>query len=87
MRVLCEFRTNRTGYIDLFILKNMGAAIIDFRVCPPFVKCKNLMFSGNLYIYFFNFRQHINLITPFFLMIEKQQKKKKEKKCMQFFIK
>ena len=32
--------------IDLFILKNMGAAIIDFRVCPPLVKCKNLMFSG-----------------------------------------
>jgi hypothetical protein len=24
--------------IDLFILKNMGAAIIDFRVCPPLVK-------------------------------------------------
>jgi hypothetical protein len=34
------------GSIDLFILKNMGAAIIDFRVCPPLVKCKNLMFSG-----------------------------------------
>jgi hypothetical protein len=33
-------------YIDLFILKNMGAAIIDFRVCPPLVKCQNLMFSG-----------------------------------------
>ena len=32
--------------IDLFILKNMGAAIIDFRVCPPLVKCKNRMFSG-----------------------------------------
>ena len=32
--------------INLFILKNMGAAIIDFRVCPPLVKCKNLMFSG-----------------------------------------
>jgi hypothetical protein len=32
--------------VDLFILKNMGAAIIDFRVCPPLVKCKNLMFSG-----------------------------------------
>jgi hypothetical protein len=31
--------------IDLFILKNIGAAIIDFRVCPPLVKCKNLMFS------------------------------------------
>ena len=30
--------------IDLFILKNMG--IIDFRVCLPLVKCKNLMFSG-----------------------------------------
>jgi hypothetical protein len=24
----------------------MGEAIIDFRVCPPLVKCKNLMFSG-----------------------------------------
>ena len=33
-------------HIDLFILKNMGAAIIDFRVCPPLVKCQNLMFSG-----------------------------------------
>jgi hypothetical protein len=32
--------------IDFFILKNMGAVIIDFRVCPPLVKCKNLMFSG-----------------------------------------
>jgi hypothetical protein len=32
--------------IDLFILKNMGAAIIDFRVCPPLVKCQNIMFSG-----------------------------------------
>ena len=31
---------------DLFILKNIGAAIIDFRVCPPLVKCKNLMFLG-----------------------------------------
>jgi hypothetical protein len=32
--------------IDLFILKNMGTAIIDFRVCPPLVKCQNIMFSG-----------------------------------------
>ena len=32
--------------IDVFIHKNMGAAIIDFRVCPPLVKCQNLMFSG-----------------------------------------
>ena len=32
--------------IDLFILKNMGAAIIDFRVCPPLVTCQNLLFSG-----------------------------------------
>ena len=24
----------------------MGAAIIDFRVCPPLVKCQNLFFSG-----------------------------------------
>ena len=31
---------------DLFILKNMGAAIIDFRVCTPLVKCQNIMFSG-----------------------------------------
>ena len=31
---------------DLFILKNMGAAIIDFRVCSPLVKCQNLLFSG-----------------------------------------
>ena len=31
--------------IDLFIFQNMGAAIIDFRVCPPFVKCQNIMFS------------------------------------------
>ena len=35
-----------THSIDLFILKNMGAVIIDFRVCPPLVKCQNLMFSG-----------------------------------------
>ena len=32
--------------IDLFILKNMGAAIFDFRVWPPLVKCQNIMFSG-----------------------------------------
>ena len=31
--------------IDLLILKNMGVAIIDFRVCPPLVKCQNIMFS------------------------------------------
>jgi hypothetical protein len=30
----------------LVIRKNMGAAIIDFRVCPPLVKCQNIMFSG-----------------------------------------
>jgi hypothetical protein len=24
----------------------MGTTIIDFRVCPPLVKCKNLMFLG-----------------------------------------
>ena len=24
----------------------MGAAIIDFRVCPPLVRCQNIMFSG-----------------------------------------
>ena len=35
-----------TAYIDLFILKNMGATIIDFRVCSPLVKCKNFIFSG-----------------------------------------
>ena len=40
--------------IDLFILKNMGAAIIDFRVCPPLVKCKNLMFSGFIDMYGFS---------------------------------
>ena len=34
------------GSIYLFILKKMGVAIIDFQVCPPLVKCKNLMFSG-----------------------------------------
>ena len=33
-------------HIDLFILKNMGAAIINFRVCPPLEKCQNLLFSG-----------------------------------------
>jgi hypothetical protein len=33
-------------FLDLFILKNMGAAIIDFRVWPPLVKCQNIMFSG-----------------------------------------
>jgi hypothetical protein len=34
-------------HIDLFILKNMGAAaIIDFRVCPPLVKCQHFMFLG-----------------------------------------
>jgi hypothetical protein len=27
----------------LFILKNIGAAIIDFRVCPPLVKCKGFI--------------------------------------------
>ena len=32
--------------LDLFILKNIGAAIIDFRVCPPLAKCKNLIFPG-----------------------------------------
>ena len=32
--------------MHLFILKNMGAAIIDFRVSPLLVKCQNLMFSG-----------------------------------------
>jgi hypothetical protein len=33
-------------YKTFLFLKNMCAAIIDFRVCPPLVKCKNLMFSG-----------------------------------------
>ena len=32
--------------IDFFIRKNMGAAIIDFRVCLPLVKFQNIMFSG-----------------------------------------
>ena len=37
--VLHLYRESRSDVnIDLFILKNMGAAIIDFRVCPPFVK-------------------------------------------------
>jgi hypothetical protein len=35
----------QVGFILIF-LKNMGAAIIDFRVCPPLAKCKNLMFLG-----------------------------------------
>jgi hypothetical protein len=43
--------------IDLFILKNMGAAIIDFRVCPPLVKCQNIMFSGYFII---KLRKHIS---------------------------
>ena len=40
------WRHSPSYYIDLFIFKNMGAAIIDFRVCPPLVKCQNIMFSG-----------------------------------------
>jgi hypothetical protein len=35
--------------VKIFIIcseLNMGVAIIDFRVCPPLVKCQNLMFSG-----------------------------------------
>jgi hypothetical protein len=39
-------KKNTYQVIYLFILKNMDAAIIDFRVCPPLVKCQNLMFSG-----------------------------------------
>jgi hypothetical protein len=41
-----KYKKQEDASIDLFILKNMGAAIIDFRVCPPLVKCQNIMFSG-----------------------------------------
>ena len=41
-----SFLANNLRFIDLSILKNMGATIIDFRVCPPLVKCQNIMFSG-----------------------------------------
>ena len=34
------------GWYRPFYSKNMGAAIIDFRMCPPLVKCQNLLFSG-----------------------------------------
>jgi hypothetical protein len=34
------------GWYRPFYSKNMGAAIIDFRVCSPLVKCQNLLFSG-----------------------------------------
>ena len=45
--LLCQLRQLACRhYIYPFILKNMGAAIIDFRVCPPLVKCQNRMFSG-----------------------------------------
>ena len=37
---------NDTGSWEPLVLKNMGAAIIDFRVSPPLVKCQNIMFSG-----------------------------------------
>jgi hypothetical protein len=83
--------------IDIFILKNMGAAIFDFRVWPPLVKCQNIMFSGfidtlmygfsSTGVLLFNFIQNVNLITPFFLCLKSNKKTKKEKKCMQFFIK
>ena len=33
----------------------MGAAIIDFRMCPPLVKCKNLMFSGFIHAPMYGF--------------------------------
>ena len=57
--------------IDLFILKNMGAAIINFRVCPPLVKCQNLMFSGFIDMLMYGFSStgvtiycYFGLITP-----------------------
>ena len=45
MAFICEVGV-ALSCMDLFILKNMDAAIIDFRVCPPLVKCQNIMFSG-----------------------------------------
>ena len=44
--MISGFNVGTSVSIDLFILKNMGAAIIDFRVCSPLVKCQNIMFSG-----------------------------------------
>ena len=41
-----ESRSDVNTDIDLFILKNMGAAIIDFRVCPPLVKCQKSYVLG-----------------------------------------
>jgi hypothetical protein len=64
----------------------MGAAIIDFRVCPPLVKCQNIMFSGfiDTLMYGFSstgvtiyFIQNINLITPFFLCLKSNKIGKK----------
>jgi hypothetical protein len=52
------------GSIYLFILKKMGVAIIDFRVCPPLVKWKLLC-------------QNEQKFGGKHLMLEKQQKRKK----------
>jgi hypothetical protein len=79
-----ECPENWLEIIDLFILKNMGAAIIDVRVCPPLVKCQNIMFSGfiDTLMYGFNFIQNINLITLFSYAWKETKKKKK---CMKFY--
>jgi hypothetical protein len=60
--------------LELFTLKNMGAAIIDFRVCPPLVKCQNLMFSGFIDTLMYGFSStgvtiycYFGLITPKYL--------------------
>jgi hypothetical protein len=65
-------------------LKNMGAAIIDFRVCPPLVKCQNLMFSGFIDTLMYGFSSTGVTIYCYFEATKKKQKK--EKKCMQFFL-
>jgi hypothetical protein len=75
-------------YSKFFILKNMGAAIIDFRVCPPLVKCQNIMFSGFIDTLMYGFSSTgVTIYCPFFLCLKSNKKTKKEKKCMQFFIK
>jgi hypothetical protein len=56
----------------------MGAAIIDFRVCPPLVKCQNIMFSGFIDTLMYGF-------SSTGLMLEKQQKNKKGKKVHAVF--
>jgi hypothetical protein len=65
----------------------MGAAIIDFRVCPPLVKCQNIMFSGfidtlmygfsstgvTIYCYFLFFLLYISYKTTFFKILFQSQ--------------